>query len=312
MHPSSTRVAERHLKVAIDEWPVPLSKEQKDFMRQIVQALNGELRSRFTGSKFRYKARTDYQTDKVYKRDGFGRNSVLAGVPHARIDMYLDLARGKELLRSTDLPSLVMLLSQDGSTVVMDKDIRWGHGVRDARRLGKAWAEAIVARVGRADAYTQRAEALRLQREEEERQREQEDRLKQQQALDMQGGGGGYTIDTETGWENDEIDVADDPWDGPGDPETGSDRSLDRVKTLEDVYSKLRSYNSGVYSKDVLRFQREWDRQYSNSRRGLYGLTRTYLQEVLVRRADKKPFTEVERAYIEAKVLPMVDRVTRR
>ena len=314
MRPSSTRVAERHLKEAAQVWPVPLSKDQRRFLKDLSASLNRELQKTLEGAAPHFSARTDYQTEKVYKRDGFGRNSVLAGNPHARISIGIDVRKGETVWRSAVLPSLDFLLSEDGETAVVKADSHWGRGlsVRDARHLGKEWAAAILRRVNK-DLQVAELQAEKHRRMEEEQQRQEEEaRLKKQRELELQGGGQGYTFQKDTQWENDDLDVDDDPWDGPGDPESGYDTDTTKRKSLLDVASLVSRGGQATLYRDKVVLTTDYDRTYNNKRRGLYSLTRNYMVTATIQRADKKPFSDTEQAYIEKMILSQADRVRRK
>lgn len=134
-------------KVASSAYPGPLTNEQKRFLSDIAKALHNVLKDHVDEAKPYYSARTDYQTGKTYARDGFGRKSILLGIPHARITVYVNATKRGALLGK--LPSMDFLLSADGETAIVKNDTPWGRGNKSmtSREIGTAWAKDIVKRI---------------------------------------------------------------------------------------------------------------------------------------------------------------------
>lgn len=133
-------------KSASSASPVPLTSEQKSFLKDLVSVLDTELRQQHVdyAQKFEYKAFTVYQTGKIFTRDGFGRISVLTDVPHVRIKISIPV-------EAYDLPWPVLstyefLLSADGNIAIMRDDTPWGHGLNPmtSREIGIAWAKSVL------------------------------------------------------------------------------------------------------------------------------------------------------------------------
>jgi len=310
MKPSPNRVANQHrMKTAgLDR----LSPAQKAFVKDVHAVAVRTLKRDFEGARASGNADIRTQdTNKVYRRDAYGRNSALAGIPHAKVRLNVSaLQKDGELLQSWEYrpyDTVEFLLSEDGTTAVMKEDSHWGRSTKvlSARDIGKKWGEmtsssalkALYRRLrtkeqeaeveaARLEAERQKteAEAARLRAEDEKRRREEA----------LSGGGRGYTVRTTTQWENDELD-ADDDWDNP-DPEEGFNENKDTYKTMRDVWRSV-SKGSPKLSRDKLVMTRDYDRRYKA--RGIYNLTRSYYEETTVQRADGNPFTEVENAYIK-------------
>jgi len=317
MHPSSIRVAERHLKIAMQEWPVPLSREQRGALQKMLRAVIRDFKPRDDNDlgKLSYSARTDYQTSKVYRRDGFGRKSVLAGKPHAAIKIF------------GGFDPWEFLLSEDGEVAVLKEDTPWGRVTRpvSVEELGNLWSKALESDRRRRDDYDHRVQMAEKRKEEAQREREEEAkrkeeeakrkeearRLKQQRDLELQGGGGGYKLVEVVDWENDESDVDVDPWDGKGDPDTGTATDTVKRQALEDVWRYFGSSMQGEYNyvylyRDKIVLNRETSSNYAS--RGTYGLNRLADETTTVRREDGKPFTATEREYIEKYMFPFGKR----
>ncbi len=315
MPPSATRVASR-FHVAAFERPVPLNAEQKSFLRETAMAMNAELRGKVEGSKPDYSADTTYQSGRSYVKDAYGRKSPLAGVPHALIRIDVTVLKDGSTYRiswSDRAGSpLEFLLSSDGTTVIVKEDSHWGRGTRSptARQMGSEWAELILRRLGDAMHERQKAEQVKELREVErkqqdaatERARQEAERMRQEaeagrlRELALSGDGKGYTVRTIAQWENDESDADLDPWEGRQDPATGmTEDNIETVRTLRDVAKH--TFDQKNVREDVARFSRSYTRRYNA--RGIYGLTRTYDEEVIVSRVDKQPFNAAELAYLK-------------
>jgi len=144
-------------------------------------------------------------------------------------------------------------------------------------------------------------ELKRLDREREKAEAEalalEETRLRD---LALQGDGRGYVIDTITSWENDDMDV-DDDWGDQTDPAVGEDKDTRKVTSLKDAFKALGTYDRATLDRTRVKLVRDYDRKYNA--RGIYNLRRMYVEEVFLRRADSKPFTDIEKAYIEQNIL---------
>lgn len=319
MAPSATRVASR-FRVAASERPVPLTAEQKSFLRETAMAMNAELRGKVEGSKPDYSADTTYQSGRSYVKDAYGRKSPLAGVPHALIRIDVTVLKDGSTYRiswSDRAGSpLEFLLSSDGTTVIVKEDSHWGRGTRSptARQMGTEWAEVILRRLNDATHERQRAEQAKELREVErkqqdaaaERARQEAERMRQEaeatrlREIAISGDGKGYTVRTIVQWENDESDADDDPWEGRQDPATGmTEDNTEAVKTLRDVAKDryLHTFDQKDVRGGTARFSRSYTRRYNA--RGIYGLTRTYDEEVIVSRVDRQPFNAAELAYLK-------------
>lgn len=312
MPPSATRVASR-FRVAASERPVPLTAEQKSFLRETAMAMNAELRGKVGGSKPDYSADTTYQSGRVYVKDAFGRKSPLAGVPHALIRIDVTVLKDGNPYRfswSDGVGSpLEFLLSADGTTVIVKNDDQWGRGTRSptARQLGSEWAEFTLRRLDNVMLERQKADQVKELREVERKQQDAAAERARQEAeagrlreLALSGDGKGYTVRTIVQWENDESDADDDPWEGRRDPATGmTEDNTETVKTLRDVVKDryLHTFDQKDVRGGTTRFSRSYTRRYNA--RGIYGLTRTYDEEVIVSRVDKQPFNDAELAYLK-------------
>lgn len=294
--------------------PVPLTSEQKSFLKDLAAALNAILRQHVDGSKPSYFARTDYQTNKHYTRDGFGRNSILAGVPHAKIELFISAI--KDGRHFEGLPSCELLLSADGATAIMKEDTPWGRGVRPmtSREIGTAWGRSIAGVVSRdlrmnpnvlvkqqeMDTETQRRQEESLKREEIRKQEEARKQEAEAAKLLLSGGGKGYIFHTKTQMDNDE----DDPRNNSRDSLPFSDISNDTMQlaTMSDVSKNLyREYHWFDLKNDSFEARCQYDRKYNT--KGVYGLLRIYSETITITRADGKPFNEAEKEYIRTNFL---------
>ena len=328
---SATRVAEMYLRRLASAGPVPLTSEQKTFMQQTAKAMLSELKSKLTDSQIspNYVADTKYQTGKPYVKDAFGRKSVLAGVPHARVQIDVTIVHQGNTYRISwvdqDGSPLDFLLSADGQIVIIKDDTHWGRGTRSptAHQLGSAWADFVLRRFQRAvSEQFKREDTIRLRQEEEAKQKQQEEEAKQKQQEAeakrkqqeaeakrkqqeeeaanqlLSGDGKGYTVHTIVPWDNDDLDVDEDE---DSDPATGvSENSTSTVKNLRDVGRMVFPHHkqSGWLRSNMAVFSRSWTRKYNA--RGIYGLTRYYVEEVRIMRADKQPFNESEVAFLNS------------
>lgn len=302
-------------KSASSASPVPLTSEQKSFLKDLAAALNGILRQHVDGSKPNYFAQTSYQTDKPYKKDGFGRNSILTGIPHAKIELFISATKdGREL---GGLPSCEFLLSADGATAIMKADTPWGRGVKPmtSREIGTAWGNSIAVAISRAlrlnqtvlvkqqemDVETQRKQEEAQKREEIRKQEEARRQELEAAKLLLSGGGKGYIFHTKTQMDNDEDD-----------PRNNNDRDILPISdiyndtlqlaTMSEVSKNLyREYHWFDLKNDSFEARCQYERKYNT--RGVYGLTRVYSETITITRADGKPFNEVEKEYIRTNFL---------
>lgn len=150
-----------------------LSSEQMTYLNTMVKTINQTMLAdeHFKGlvSKISGFVKDDWQTGKVYKKDGFGRMSLLAGVPHALVHLDFRILRpeGNDPLGRTDLE---MLLSKNGETALI-KDDKYGmRGTKTAApvKLGQEVAEVIIRDV---------KEGIRLYNQKEQARKEQQDQL---------------------------------------------------------------------------------------------------------------------------------------
>lgn len=126
-----------------------LTTEQKGYLRRFGKAMEPILRE-FTEARFSMSGSVygDWQSGKkMYVKDGFGRKSILAGKPHAKVVLFMSILTEDGNNHPVREP-LEVLIAQDGSIALIKNDMLGGK-IRatksvEAEDLGKEWATYLA------------------------------------------------------------------------------------------------------------------------------------------------------------------------
>ncbi len=108
-----------------------LTPEQLAFINIVLRAAADDLRRANVGASFSGFSSDKWQSGKPYQRDAFGGKSVLAGKPHALIDLGIEFFSGDKYVGRFS-EDFRFILAQDGSVAVIQENL---YGMRSTKAI---------------------------------------------------------------------------------------------------------------------------------------------------------------------------------